>query len=85
MHDLLSNTDCDRLREESTRLRAERSEFLWTLAWAGEFIGDFMRESAKARKIYGEISGLLAKSEEGRYVCDRVNDPRNRFMEIKAA
>ena len=85
MNSLISKTDCETLEEENTRLMAERSEFLWTLAWAGDFIADHMREDARARKVYGEINDLLGKSEEGRYVHDRVNNPRNRFMKLEAA
>jgi hypothetical protein len=85
MNGMLSKTDCDGQMDENTQLNAERSEFLWTLAWAGEFIADYMPESAKARTIYGQINELLGKSEEGRHVRDCVDDPRNRSMELEAA
>jgi hypothetical protein len=68
MNDLILSTDCDGLREENTRLRVERSEFLWTLAWAGDFIAGHMRASAKARRVYGQIDDLLVSSNEGCYV-----------------
>jgi hypothetical protein len=85
MKGLLSNRITKGLVEENNRLRAERSEFLWTLAWAEVLASDYLRDSANAKRLHGDICDLLGKSAEGRYVLNCVKDPRNRPVGVEAA
>ncbi len=85
MDGVLSRGDCAKLRRQNEQLRQERSDFLWKLAWAEEFMRGHLHTSSKAKQLHGEIDDLLGTSEEGRYVRECVNDPRNSRIALEAA